>query len=201
MSVSFPQVLTDYTRSEALQPYVPGGAAAHTHWDPDRHLLDTEADRLDVERMATDIARYHAARRQASMLAMINIALPLGRSATLSGGQNHLVRIARDERNELGLPAVADRSRAVAAMRQLVCAKLAALVADSVTVAADGDTLVNGDGSTEAVLGRLCPTCWYATRAALAQRVIDDGSTAVLGQGLLDPSSVAVLYTCALLDF
>jgi hypothetical protein len=70
-----------------------------------------------------------------------------------------------------------------------------------VTVAADGDTLLNGDGSTEAVLGRLCPTCWYATRAALAQRVIDDGSTGVLGQGLLDPSSVAILYTCGLLDF
>jgi len=97
------------------------------------------------------------------------------------------VRIACDERNDLGPPAVADLSRAAAAMRELICTKLAALVANSVTVAADRDTLVNGDGSTEAVLGRLCPTCWYATRAALAQRVIDDGSTGVLGRGPARP--------------
>ncbi|MFL0242200.1 MULTISPECIES: hypothetical protein [unclassified Mycolicibacterium] len=77
---------------------------------------------------------------------------------------------------------------------------MAVLVANSVTVAADRDTLVNGDGPTEAVLGRLCPTCWYATRAALAQRVIDDGFTGLLGQDLLDPSSVAIVYTCGLLD-
>ncbi|CDO07177.1 hypothetical protein [Mycolicibacterium cosmeticum] len=198
MTVSFPQVLIDHAGSEALQPYPPADAE---HWDPDRHLLDAEAARLDRERMAAEIARFHATRREASMLAMINIALPLGDSATLTDGQNYLLCIARDERNELGRPSVPELSRAGAAVRELICAKLGVLLADSVTVAADGDTLVNGDGSTAAVLGRLCPTCWYATRAALAQRVIDNGSTPVLGQGLVDPVSVAILYTLGLIDF
>ncbi|WP_020104348.1 hypothetical protein [Mycobacterium sp. 360MFTsu5.1] len=199
--VSFPDVLTDYIRSEALQPYVSGDAAAHWHGDEGRHLLEAEADRLDRERMAADIARFHAARREASMLAMINIALPVGCSATLTRGQEYLLRIAREERNALGQAGFSDLSRAGAAMRELVCAKLGALIADSVTVAADGDTLVNADGSAAAVLGQLCPTCWYATRAALAQRVIDEGATAVLGQGLVDPSSVAILYALGLIDF
>lgn len=135
------------------------------------------------------------------MLAMINTALPLGESVALTRGQDYLLYVARDERARLGQPHVRDLSRAASAMRDLICAKLDVLVTDSVTVAADGDTLVNGDGEEAAVLGHLCPTCWYATRAALAQRAIDAQSNPVLGQTLLDPTSVAILFTLALIDF
>ncbi|WP_308160148.1 hypothetical protein [Mycolicibacterium goodii] len=198
--VPFDDVLADHVDSESLQPYL-DDVDAHVHVDEDRHLLDSEARRLDDERLARDIARFHAARREASMLAMINIALPLGESIVLSGGQDYLLHVARDERVRLGRPDVRDLSRAASAMRQLVCAKLDALIADSVTVAADGDTLVNADGTEAAVLGRLCPACWYATRAALAQRAIDTAPSPVLGQELVDATSVAVLYTLGLVEF
>lgn len=75
------------------------------------------------------------------------------------------------------------------------------LTRDSVTVAADGDTLMNGNGTEAAVLTNLCPTCWYAMRAALAQREIDEQTTTVVGQGVLDPTSVAILYALALISF
>ncbi|MFN3003269.1 hypothetical protein [Mycolicibacterium wolinskyi] len=198
-TIQFPDILSGYTTSEALLPHL--AKDDHRHADEDRHLLDEEAGRLDAERFARDVARYHAVRRETSMLAMINTALPLGESVALTNGQDYLLSVARDERVRLGEPDMRDLSRAAAAMRDLVCAKLDALVADSVTVAADGDTLISGDGDELAVLGRLCPTCWYATRAALAQRAIDDQVYPVLGQGLLDPTSVAVLYTLALIDF
>lgn len=204
-AVPFDDVLTDHANSESLQPYLDDADACvqvdHVHVDEDRHLLDSEARRLDDERLARDIDRYHAVRREASMLAVINIALPLGESIVLSDGQDYLLHVARDERERLGRPDVRDLSRAAAAMRRLVCAKLDALITDSVTVAADGDTLVNGDGTEAAVLGRLCPACWYATRAALAQRAIDTIESPVLGQHLIDPTSVAVLYTSGLIEF
>ncbi len=193
--ISFPDVLTGYVNGDASASHV------HPFPDPQWHLLEEEADRLDRERMAAEIARYHAARREASMLAMVNIALPLGHSVKLTDGQNYLLGVARDERDRLGRPEVTDLSRAGAAMRGLICHKLGALVADSVRVAADGDTLVDGVGTGIAVLGELCPKCWYATRAALAQREIDDSADAVLGQGLLDTASVAILYALALIEF
>ncbi|MGJ6120956.1 hypothetical protein QN239_00020 [Mycolicibacterium sp. Y3] len=199
--MSFPEILADYRNSEALQRLLPEVSPSHYHADEDRHLLDAEAGRLDDERMVAEIARYHAARRESSMLAMINTALPLGRSANLSGGQEYLLRVARDERDRLGQPVMADLSRAGAAMRKLICEKLDALNSNSVTVAADGDTLIDGTGAPAAVLGQMCPTCWYATRAALAQRAIDDEPNPVLGQGLLDPSSVAILYVLVLVTF
>ncbi|UGU28923.1 hypothetical protein LT350_20265 [Mycolicibacterium smegmatis] len=203
-AIPFDEVLVEYANSESLQPYLAPSTDdgdVLVHVDEDRHLLDNEARRLDDERLARDIARFHAARREASMLAMINIALPLGQSIELSDGQDYLLHVARDERGRLGTPDVRDLSRAAAAMRQLVCAKLDALIVDSVTVAADGDTLVYPDGTEAAVLGRLCPVCWYATRAALAQRAIDTAESPVLGQDLVDPTSVAVLYTLGLIEF
>lgn len=45
--VSFPDILNGYTTSEALQPYLTEDV--HRHVDEDRHLLDEEAMRLDVE--------------------------------------------------------------------------------------------------------------------------------------------------------
>lgn len=198
--VPFDEVLADHANSGSLEPYL-DAADVHAHVDEDRHLLDGEARRLDDERLARDVARFHAARREASMLAMINIALPLGESIELSDGQDYLLHVARDERVRLGQPDVRDLSRAATAMRQLVCAKLDALIADSVTVAPDGDTLMGSDGTHTAVLGRLCPACWYATRAALAQRAIDTAESPVLGQDLVDATSVAVLYTLGLIEF
>jgi hypothetical protein len=197
-AVQFDEVLRDHANCESLPPY---SADAHVHVDEDRHLLDDEARRLDEERLARDTARFHAARREASMLAMINTALPLGQSVVLSDGQDHLLYVARDERMRLGQPDVRNLSRAASAMRQLVCAKVDELIADSVSVAADGDTLLTGDDTEVAVLGRLCPTCWYVTRAALAKRAIATGADSVVGQDLVDATSVAVLYTLALIEF
>ncbi|MHC9296741.1 hypothetical protein ACRCUN_30115 [Mycobacterium sp. LTG2003] len=61
--VAFPDVLSGYSTSEALLPYLAEGE--HRHVDEDRHLLDEEAMRLDAERLARDVARYHAVRHVA----------------------------------------------------------------------------------------------------------------------------------------